>query len=85
MLVERAAGQREQIHRDVAALAGPIAVADRGIALYRFVRERPALVAVAGGILLALRPRRALAWGRRAFLLWRGFRWASAQLNGKAA
>ncbi len=74
-LVERAARQREALAEDVAAFATPIALADRGLAIVRYIRARPGLMAAAAALVVVLRPRRSFAWIRSGFALWQTWRW----------
>jgi hypothetical protein len=83
-LLERAARQREELAGCVAALGTPIAIADRGIAIVRYIRARPGLVTAAAAIVMVLRPRRSFGWARRGFALWQSWRWLSTRLR-KAA
>jgi hypothetical protein len=73
-LVARAAVQRDDVALALGVLRAPLAVVDRGVAGVTYVRDRPALVFAAAVVLVVLSPRRAWRWGRRAFVLWRGYR-----------
>lgn len=80
-LVARSAAQRDELALLLAPLKGPLAIADRGIAVAHYVRAHPGLVAIAGAVFVVLSPRRAFRWSRRAFAAWRGYRWAVRALN----
>ena len=78
-LVERAARQREALAQGVAALSVPIALADRGMAVARFIKARPALVAAAATLVMVLQPRRSLRWVQRGVALWQTWRWLAVR------
>jgi hypothetical protein len=80
-LIERSAGQRASITEDIAGLATPIAVVDRGLAAVQFVRERPLLLALAGAALVVLQPKRALGRIRTVVTLWQSWRMLRARLG----
>jgi hypothetical protein len=80
-LLARSAAQRDELALLLAPLKGPLAVVDRGIAAAQYVRAHPGLVAVAAVIFVVLSPKRAFRWARRAFGVWRGYRWAARALN----
>jgi hypothetical protein len=80
-LLARAALQREEVALLLKPWHAPLAVADRGIAVAAYVRAHPSIVIVAVAALVVLSPKRALRWGRRAFAVWRGYRWAVRALD----
>ena len=80
-LLARSAAQRDELALLLAPLKGPLAVADRGIAVAQYARAHPGLVAIAAAIFVVLSPKRAFRWARRAFAVWRGYRWAARALN----
>lgn len=69
-LVVRSATQREVLTRGMASWRPRLVLVDRGIAAVRYVRRYPALLAAAGLLLAALRPRRAVGWLQRGWVLW---------------
>jgi len=74
-LIERAAREREDVADALQSLSLPLGFIDRCLGVARFLIARPPLL---GGIALALallRPRRTLKWARRAFGVWRSYRW----------
>ena len=75
-----AAEQRQAIAETARALRRPLSWADRGVALLAYAKARPVLVAAVAAAVVAVKPARALALGRRAFSLWRGARMARALL-----
>ena len=83
-LIERARAQRAVIGQGVRQLQGPIAIADRGLAVARYLRTRPVLIAVAVAALVALRGRGVLALVARAFSLWRLWRSVSDWSSGRS-
>ncbi len=80
-LLAKAAAQRDEVALLLAPWHAPLAVADRGVAIAAYVREHPSLVVVAVAALVVLSPKRAFRWARRAFAVWRGYRWAVGALN----
>jgi hypothetical protein len=80
-LLARSAAQRDELALLLAPLKGPLAVADRGIAVAQYARAHPGLVAIAAAIFVVLSPKRAFRWARRAFAVWRSYRWAASALN----
>lgn len=84
-LVERIAGQRGRLAGEVASLQPLFRLADRGAAVVRGLRAHPGWVALVAGIVIAARPRRAFAWARRGFLLWRTAAWARRALAAALA
>jgi len=70
-LVAKIAMQRGELAYHAAPWKGVCAIADKGIAAARFLQRHPGLVAGAVGLLVALRPRRALAWLGRGWSLWK--------------
>jgi hypothetical protein len=75
-LLAKAAAQREEVALLLAPWHGPLAVADKGVAVAVYVREHPSIIVVAVAALVVLSPKRAFRWARRAFAVWRGYRWA---------
>lgn len=75
-----AQSQRVRLASQLQSLQPLIAVADRGAAALQTVRTHPALFAAALGLLIALRPGRAVKWLRRGLLAWRTWRWAQDKL-----
>ena len=75
-LLAKAAAQREEVALLLEPWRAPLAVADKGVAVAAYVRAHPSIVVVAVAALVAISPKRAFRWARRAFALWRGYRWA---------
>jgi len=84
-LRERRAQLRERAARERAALDHWVARAevlegwaDQGAAALQWLGRRPLWIAAGMGLLLALRPRRALGWLSKGFTLWQLWRQARA-------
>lgn len=69
-LVTEAAAQRLVLARQMAPWQPRLALADRGIAALRYLRRHPALLAGAGLLAAALRPRFSSVWLQRGLMLW---------------
>lgn len=70
LLVAQAAAQRAVLARDAAPLHARLALVDQGLAAFRYVARRPALIVGAALLLAALRPRRTGKWLQRGWLAW---------------
>jgi hypothetical protein len=81
-LVAKAALQRAELARHAVPWKGVFAVADKGVEAARYLRRHPGLVAGAVGFFVALRPRRALAWLRRGWSVWRMVQKLRQRLSG---
>jgi hypothetical protein len=82
LLIERAARQRADLAQTLQSWAQPLGFVDRGLAAVRFVLARPPLLAGAALVMVLLRPRRAVKWARRAWGLWRSYRWLTQKVAG---
>jgi NhaP-type Na+/H+ and K+/H+ antiporter len=80
-LLARSAAQRDELALLLAPLQAPLGIADRGIAAARYLRAHPGVVVIAAAVFAILSPKRAFRWSRRAFVAWRGYRWAVRALN----
>jgi YqjK-like protein len=69
-LVAQAAGQRAALARELEPWRARLARVDQGVAAFRYVAHRPALIVGAVLLLAALRPRRAGKWLQRGWLAW---------------
>jgi hypothetical protein len=69
-LVSQAAAQRQVLSQEMAQWKPRLALADRGIAVFRYVRRYPALLAGAGVLAVLLRPRLGAFWLQRGLLVW---------------
>ena len=83
-LLVRAALEREQLSAQLDAWRAPLALLDRGVATARQVRRHPEWLVAVAVVIALVRPRRALAWARRGFILWRTWRWVSDAARGLA-
>lgn len=73
-LIAQIAMQRLTLAQTVASMRTPIALADRGLAVLRFIKRHPVLLAGAGMLLGALRPSRVGKWLRGGWLAWQFMR-----------
>ena len=79
-LLAKITSQREQVVQIGARLEKPLALADQGLAMLRFMRSRPVLVAGVAA-LLVWRRRGALGVMKLGWRAWKGYRY----LTGLAA
>lgn len=70
LLVSQAAAQRFVLGQEMALWKPRLAVADRGIAIFRYVGRYPVLIAGAGLAVALLRPRFSMIWLQRGILAW---------------
>lgn len=70
-LVADAEAQRRALSEGIAGCRRLLSVADRAIALARWLRARPYLVVAAAAAIAVMRPRIALGWSARLLTLWR--------------
>jgi hypothetical protein len=66
--------QRDELAVLMVRMEGPLRVADRGIAVVRYVRERPLVIAAVTALLAAARGRGIWKWTQRGLLAWRAYR-----------
>ena len=69
-LIDRAAAQRSALAHNVEPLRARLALVDRGVNAVRYIRRHPALLAGAALLLVVLRPRHAVKWLQRGWLVW---------------
>lgn len=79
-LLERAARERGDVAQTLQSWAKPLGFIDRCVGAVRFVISRPPLLAGAMLVFTLLRPRRAFKWARRAWGIWRGYRWLTQKV-----
>lgn len=70
-LVADAEAQRHALSEGFAGCRRLLSVADRAIALARWLRARPYLVVAAAAAIAVMRPRIALGWSARLLTLWK--------------
>jgi len=70
LLIAQAEAQRTALAINIAPWRARLALADKGIAVVRYVRSRPALILGVALLVAAVRPRRAGTWLQRGFLAW---------------
>ena len=84
-LLAKIASQRGQAAQIAARWETPLALADRGLAVVRFLRARPVRVAVVAPLFI-IRRRGLVGWlARGGWLAWKGYRYfaaVSAKLSG---
>ncbi len=73
-LLALCAAQRDDLSMVIGQLAGPIKVADRGISVARYLRDRPLALGAVAAMLAATRGRGVWKWARRGFVAWRAYR-----------
>ena len=73
-LIARCAAQRAAIAGAFQELRGPVAIADRAIAVVRFFREHPLLLAGAVAVIAAVRRRTLVGLFARGLAAWRLWR-----------
>ncbi len=81
-LVALAAMQRSEFSRNLSPVKLGCSVADKGIAVARYLQQHPAMVAGGVGLLVALRPRRAIYWLKRGWFAWRMVQKLRQRLSG---
>jgi len=69
-LVAQAAAQRMVLAQNIEPWRTPLALADQGLAVLRFIKSHPAWIAGGGALFAALRPGRVGKWLRRGWLTW---------------
>ncbi|MHB1083469.1 MAG: YqjK family protein [Thiobacillus sp.] len=70
-LVAQAAAQRSTLAYNLEPWRARLALADRGVAVLRYIGRTPALMMAGGALLLVfLRPGRAGKWLQRGLLVW---------------
>jgi len=72
-LVARSAAQRAELDELCHVWRVPMAIVDRGVTVWRFLRVHPALLVGLGAAFAVARPRRAVEWLGRGWALWRFF------------
>ena len=81
-LIARCAAQREAVAGVFRELRQPIAIADRALAVVRFLRAHPVLVVVAVAAVVAFRRHSLLALAARGLAAWRTWRVIAAWADG---
>ncbi len=84
-LAERIAGQRARLSEQMDSVQPLIRLADKGLSALRTAQAHPGWVAAGVGVLIALRPKRAITALRRGFFIWRTYRWTRQALAGALA
>lgn len=82
-LVARAAMQRDQIEDALLPWRQPLALADKAVEGYAFLKRHPGIVVALAAAAVIWQPRRLLRWVSKSWVLWRasrGLRAAAARL-----
>ncbi|UCV28666.1 YqjK-like family protein [Ferribacterium limneticum] len=74
--------QRRQLARHVEPLQGALAKGDTVLKGVDWLKHHPAAVGLAVAAAVIARPKRAWRWGRRSFLLWRGWQALKSAVAG---
>ena len=69
-LVTQASAQRTMLAYNMEPWRARMALADRGVAVLRYIGRNPALIAGAALFLAVLRPRRTGRWLQRGLMVW---------------
>jgi hypothetical protein len=73
-LVVLCAAQRDELAALMVRLEGPLKVADRGVSIIRYLRDRPLAVGAVAAVLTVSRVHGAWKWAQRGFVAWRAYR-----------
>jgi len=73
-LVLRSTSLRQSLAADSQPLDPVFAAADKVVDGVHWLQERPVVVAAAAALVVLLKPRTVLRWGRRGFLAWQTLR-----------
>lgn len=79
ILVAQAAAQRIMLAKNVESWRAPLALADRGLAILRFLKYHPAWIIGGVSLLAAFRPGHRGQWLRRGWIAWK----ITQKLTGK--
>ena len=69
-LVLKVERQRTELAQAFAPWHGPLAVVDKGLLVVRYLRRHPALLTAGFSFAASVRPKGALGWLQRGWLLW---------------
>ena len=70
ILVAQAAAQRIMLAKNLEPWRAPLALADRGLAILRFLKHHPAWIIGGVSLLAAFRPGHWGQWVRRGWMVW---------------
>jgi hypothetical protein len=85
LLLARIALQRVRVELELRNLEQPIKIVDRGIAVVRYLKAHPLLVAAGVAVLTVVGRRRIAAWVGRGWVAWRGLRTLSGLTRNLAS
>ena len=74
LLVALCAAQRDEVGVLMGRLEGPLKIADRGISIGRYLRDRPLALGAIAALAAATRGHGAWKWAQRGFVAWRAYR-----------
>lgn len=83
-LQARIAEQRRALAQHAQPLAQALDKGDSVLKGVDWLKQHPAAVGVATAAVVVLRPKGALRWARRSFLIWRGWQALKASLNSQS-
>ena len=69
-LIAQIAAQRTDLTQNMHALRPPLALADRGITVFRYVKRHPALLVGASLLFVVIRPKRSGKWLKLGLMVW---------------
>lgn len=78
----RIAAQRAELTKHAAPLEAALGGADKALAGVDWLKHHPAAVAAAVVVVVVASPKRAWRWGKRGFLVWRGWQTVRKSLLG---
>src|SRR3989338_5155606 len=76
--LERISSQREQVAQIGTRWQAPLALADQGLSVVRFLRSRPVLIAGLAALLMIRKGGVAMGLARYGMLAWKGYRYLAA-------
>jgi|SRR3989338_741555 len=77
-LLASIAAQREQVAQIGTRWQAPLALADQGLSVVRFLRSRPVLIAGLAALLMIRKGGVAMGLARYGMLAWKGYRYLAA-------
>lgn len=80
-LALRSASLRQSLAADGQPLVPVFATADKVVDGVHWLQERPVVLAAAAALVVVLKPRAVLRWGRRGFFAWRTLRAVQARFS----
>lgn len=84
-LLARCGAQRAELTALVRRYDGPLKVADRAVAVVKYLRAHPLVLGAATALLVVIQRRGWWGWLRRGFVLWRAYRAFGSSRPGHTA